>query len=528
MKNLQRLDSFIDEHFISPKVHDDFQKLGRARFIWYAIFSSTFFVAVHWISIELSGSTITILKTLSNSLGVSLGIVCLVIIKLTGNTKIPIALNLILGTCFVISSSYHSGGIQSVDAYWFIVLAMTSFMFVDRKIGMAIVVINIGIYTWYYLAAKYNVRDFVADEAVTGVAYDYVNLILILLFTSVVTYTYVNGLDKIKKELDAIKNKQVKDIGNKYKYITDNATDIIALHDKDGLSTYISPAVESILGYTPKEMLKGKYAEILNFKSLFENRSKVVECQNKEGNPVWLEVTYSSLEDELKEGNAMISIARDITSKILESKKLELLREQIANDFHDEMGNKLAAITLNTNVLSLKLKENKAHNSLLQKIEENSKSLYQNSRDFIWSIDPKSDRMDEIFFHLKDFSQDFIDLLPIEFESKSPGIKALEKVKLPMYWGRHIILIFKEGITNAVKHANCSLITLKIEVSKDLVQIQLIDNGTGFDNQKVKAGRGINSMNKRAKSISCNLTISSEGPTKLTFIGKLPKQGRPN
>lgn len=522
----KQIENSIDKYLIHKSLHENIEEMGRARFIVVIMIFSSVFVTVYTAALEFSGKEFTLVKTICNYLGTALGIFSVLTMKYSGNIKLAVALNLLLGTAFVVVSAYYSGGIFSVDSFWFVLLAMISFMFVGKKWGLIMVLVEIGILSAFYIASKLSYRNFWLDNQNSGVEYEYLNLIFLLLFGSLLIHFFMSGTGKIKAELDALKNLQVKDIGNKYKYITDNATDIIALHNKEGISTYISPAIKSILGFSPNEMLGGKYANVLNFKNLSENRSKIIACKNKEGKPVWLEIKYAVLDDDLSEGHAMISIARDVTGKILEDKKLESLREQIANDFHDEMGNKLAAITLNTNVLSLKLNKNNDEFALLQKIEENSKSLYQNSRDFIWSIDPKSDRLDEIFFHLKDFAEDFIDLLPIKFESQNPAIQALENVKLPMYWGRHIILIFKEGLTNAVKHGKCSLITLKIELSTNKIKIQLMDDGEGFDETTVKAGRGMNSMKKRAKSIGCALNIESTKNTVLTLTGELPKVGR--
>lgn len=521
----QKAENFIDKYLIHKSLHDNIEELGRARFIVLIMIFSSVFVTVYTAALEFSGKEFTLVKTICNYLGTALGIFSVLTMKYSGNIKLAVALNLLLGTAFVVVSAYYSGGIFSVDSFWFVLLAMISFMFVGKKWGLIMVLVEIGILSSFYVASKLSYRNFWLDNQNSGIEYEYLNLIFLLLFGSLLIHFFMSGTGKIKAELDALKNLQVKDIGNKYKYITDNATDIIALHNKDGVSTYISPAISSILGASPSEMLGEKYANILDLKNLSENRSKIIECTNKEGESVWLEIKYAVLDDDLSEGHAMISIARDVTSKILEDKKLESLREQIANDFHDEMGNKLAAITLNTNVLSLKLQENNDEFALLQKIEENSKSLYQNSRDFIWSIDPKSDKLDEIFFHLKDFAEDFLDLLPIKFECENPGIQTMGEIKFPMYWGRHIILIFKEGITNAVKHGKCNLITLKIELEANKIKIQLEDDGQGFNEATVKAGRGINSMKKRAMSIGCSLSIESTKNTLVTFTGELPKAG---
>ena len=51
-----------------------------------------------------------------------------------------------------------------------------------------------------------------------------------------------------------------------------------------------------------------------------------------------------------------------------------------------------------------------------------------------------------------------------------------EKVKLPMYSGRHIILICTEAFTNAAKHANCDTIVFGFFYENDSLIIKIKDN----------------------------------------------------
>lgn len=526
MKKIKRLEKFVDQHIIHKKLHQNVEQLGRARFVAYGLLASSLFVATHWFFIEVSGSYITPLKNFCNAAGTILGIVCLIIIRFSGNLQIPILLNLLLGMAFVVASSYYSGGIYSVDAFWLIVISMVAFMFLNRNQSVLILALCIGIYFFYYVAAINEWRDFRLDNETGGPMYDFVNIVFLLLFTSVVSYVYVSGLNKTKTKLKDLKDKQFNNIGTKYKYITENVSEIIALHTATGEVSYLSEGVKSILGYEPSSLLGIKYSELLGVKNFKTLENETFSCLDAKGKEVHLEIISKEISDELNTGDIRISIARDVTAKVLESKKLEALREQIANDFHDEMGNKLAAITLNSNVLSLQLGEEKEHQQIIQKIEDNSRSLYQNSRDFIWSIDPKSDKLDEIFLHLKDFGEDFLQSLSIVFSTDSPTIATLSQYKLPMSFGRHIILIFKEAITNAAKHSNCTTIELSIAVKNEQITIQLMDNGKNRKNQIVKKGKGLLSMKKRAEILNFQLkTEFNEKGGLVSVNGKLPKMG---
>lgn len=518
--------NFIDNYFIHKSLHANIEEMGRARFIVYALLFTSLFVTIYTISLEISDTELTILKKTCNILGATLGVFSIGVVKYKGDIKLAVALHLILGMCFVLVSSYYSGGIFTVDSFWFVLLAMISFMFVNRKAGVFMIFLCVGIYTSFYVLTKMGVRDFRADNLKLGLEYEYLNLIFLLLFACFLTYFYVNGLNRIRDELKNLKDRQVKNIDNKYRYITENANEIIALHNSDGKVTYVSPAVETILGFAPEELLGELYKEKIGVdKFVISKDAKQISCQNKNGKAVWLEITCNEINDEIGTGDAMISMAKDVTEKVLEDQKINQLREQVANDFHDEMGNKLAAITLNSNILSLKKKEDKEINSLLNKIEETSKALYQNSRDFIWSIDAKSDRLDEIFSYLRDFGEEFFGSLNISFITEAPKYSELDDLKMEMYSGRHIILIMKEAMTNAAKYSKAQKVVLRLSLDSRSVVIGLVDDGVGMDVNKVKKGKGIDSMKNRARMLGSELSIdsSAENGTKITLVCKLPK-----
>ena len=175
--------------------------------------------------------------------------------------------------------------------------------------------------------------------------------------------------------------------------------------------------------------------------------------------------------------------------------------------------------------LSMRMQDKPELRDTLNKIEETSKSLYQHSRDFIWSIDSKSDDLREIFSYLRDFGEDFFHSLPVDFLVSSKDFSEQKKVILPMYSGRHIILIFKEAITNAAKHSQCKNITLSLDVSESTFKIILLDDGNGII-EGSKKGKGLSSIQERAKNIGCTLQINSNSKgTEIVLEGKLPNSG---
>ncbi|NJM80151.1 MAG: hypothetical protein HC854_12030 [Flavobacterium sp.] len=96
-----------------------------------------------------------------------------------------------------------------------------------------------------------------------------------------------------------------------------------------------------------------------------------------------------------------------------------------------------------------------------------------------------------------------------------------KNIKLPVYWNRQLLLLFKEAMTNALKHSKANKISLQIKFTDNFLMISLQDNGKGFDDTMIKRKNGIINMFKRASKIEGLLEIESSSGTKLTFTGKV-------
>jgi signal transduction histidine kinase len=202
--------------------------------------------------------------------------------------------------------------------------------------------------------------------------------------------------------------------------------------------------------------------------------------------------------------------------------KLTAVRENIAEDFHDDLGNKLASITILTDLLSHKV-SSKESKGIVNQILNHSDSLYKGTKDFIWTLKKGNDQIEEMVTYLSDFGEDFFQPLNIQFRIE----KHIEQnIKLPYYWNRHLILIFKEAMTNAAKHSHCTETIIVFSFTKGVLRISFKDNGIGFSHRDHSHENGLKNMEDRAKKIGGEFQIStSQKGTEVVFLGNVyPKK----
>lgn len=215
----------------------------------------------------------------------------------------------------------------------------------------------------------------------------------------------------------------------------------------------------------------------------------------------------------------------DLKESLLRQKQLEEelteVRTNIAQDFHDDLGNKLARISVISNIaLSEVSSENDKLKSKIEQIQNDANYLYKGTKDFIFSLKDDSNYLEELVTYLSDFGEDLF----VNTKSKFVVEKSIDdNIKLPHYWSKQLIFIFKEALTNVYKHANCSTVLFAFHYHKKTLTIKCLNDGERLTEQHVlKSNGGLKNMKKRAEKIAGQITIESDinGWTSIIFTGK--------
>lgn len=85
-----------------------------------------------------------------------------------------------------------------------------------------------------------------------------------------------------------------------------------------------------------------------------------------------------------------------------------------------------------------------------------------------------------------------------------------------------VMRIVQEALTNALRHSAASAIDIGADWSGDLITIVVADDGHGFKQDTVTAGRGLASLEHRAAAIGGKLTIDSAPGTGTRVTLRLP------
>jgi signal transduction histidine kinase len=198
------------------------------------------------------------------------------------------------------------------------------------------------------------------------------------------------------------------------------------------------------------------------------------------------------------------------------------LRKKTSEDFHDELGHLITKISLFSELARRKALEDAGLLEYIRKIEQHTKSLSTGIKDFIWILNPERDSLYESLKRIKEFGEALYEHTDIEFRTN--GIReSYNDIKLNPEVRRHILMIFKEAMTNTIKHSACSKVTLNVSFAGAALTIALSDNGNGFDPRRQTSGSGIRNMSERAKRLKGNCLATSKpgGGTTIQFSASI-------
>lgn len=306
-----------------------------------------------------------------------------------------------------------------------------------------------------------------------------------------------------------------------------NSSDEIYLADLKGNLLEVNQVTCETLGFSRKELLQKnfkdlktpKYFETVdpNLKQIIENGRHVYETEHvsKDGKVISLEVNSRVINYFGKQ--AIISIARDTTERkqmernILSAviKAEEQERERISRDIHDGLGPLLSTIKLYVNELGSnefepgeKSEMLKQTNEIINEAITSTKAISNNLSPHL-IIDYGLVKAVEAFVKKVNLAQKAI----INFESSLGTVRFNQTVEIVLY------RVITELINNTLKHASATKVEIYLEVIDQVLQLTYLDNGIGFDKEKVmdgeSAGMGMKNLISRLRSIDGNYRIHS-------------------
>jgi signal transduction histidine kinase len=184
---------------------------------------------------------------------------------------------------------------------------------------------------------------------------------------------------------------------------------------------------------------------------------------------------------------------------------MERLRLRIATDLHDDLGSGLTQVSLYSELIRRSSEPHVA--AWAEQVGEQARSLSAGMRDIIWAIHPQNETWEALELRMKDYAAALLAPHGIAFDMQGTAVRAPPDLSTDV---RHnVLLLFKEALHNAVRHARCRRIEVRWRLYPRRLWLAIRDDGWGFDPAEVSAGNGLPSLRRRAAEIRADLRVAT-------------------
>lgn len=217
---------------------------------------------------------------------------------------------------------------------------------------------------------------------------------------------------------------------------------------------------------------------------------------------------------------------RSVVERLEHQQALELERNRIARDLHDDLGVGLTEIGLLGDLAGTNSELPPVGRERVKEITERARTLAASLDEIVWAINPANDTSQSLVDYLFPYAQKLL---------ARAGIRCRLEVVEPLPAGnlnaeeRHeFFYAYKEALNNIIRHAGATEVQIIMAAADGGLSIRIADNGRGLDDVAGKgAHHGLAGMRERLLRLGgrCELTSNASSGTMVTFI--IPVQPEP-
>ncbi|HXR12028.1 MAG TPA: GAF domain-containing protein, partial [Gaiellaceae bacterium] len=196
-------------------------------------------------------------------------------------------------------------------------------------------------------------------------------------------------------------------------------------------------------------------------------------------------------------------VARDALQRVVSAQEQE--RRRLARELHDETGQALTSILLGLKTVE-EAKDEHELSAAIAEVRDLVRSTLQDVRQLAIELRPKALDDFGLVAALERLTSSFEEQtgIAMQFQSSLPPGRLPPEVETALY------RIAQESLTNIVKHARASSVSIVVGRKEDAVSVVVEDDGVGFDPARTREeGLGLIGMRERVALLGGRLTIES-------------------
>lgn len=190
----------------------------------------------------------------------------------------------------------------------------------------------------------------------------------------------------------------------------------------------------------------------------------------------------------------------------IQESRLEIQEQTFKNiawELHDNIGQLLSVTNLQLNMLLKTIPETFQKN--LTEATTNIQSTVQQVRALSRNLNNDVIFKNGLELSIKNELERFqrLNFLKTSYQLVGESIRLKKETEIIIF------RIFQEFTTNVLKHSRAEMLDVLLKYTDVFVEVQVIDNGIGFDMDKKSSNSGLETMSNRAKLLKADFKIES-------------------
>ena len=392
----------------------------------------------------------------------------------------------------------------------------------------------------YYLTPSY--RSHTIGRLIPGIILTIIGVVFLfgnnawlplILVAAGISVIFISWFLQREIERRRITQETLRESEVKYSHIIDNANSVIMEMDTGGNITFMNKFALNFFGFQEGEILGHNLVGIIvapgaaaiaerdaMIKDIISSPQSYLhnekENLRKNGEKVWMVWTYKPILDEannLKEilctgiDRTQQKKAEELAAREIKEKTAIEERTRLARDLHDAVSQTLFSTSLIAEVLPRVWERNKEEGlKKLEEVRQLTRGALAEMRTLLFELRPAALADADLNDLLRQLAESVIGRarVPVTLEVEG-ACEIPPDVKVALY------RIAQEALNNIAKHSGASQAQVSLHCQPQGINLQIIDNGHGFDISRAAPGSfGLNNMKERAGQIGAALRIESK------------------
>jgi PAS domain S-box-containing protein len=336
---------------------------------------------------------------------------------------------------------------------------------------------------------------------------------------------YAGSLAGVQDITDRVQTtERLRESEERYRDLVEKVSDVIYALDREGVITYVSPAIERLLGYPPEQIIGQPFGQFVlpedldqvaaDFQEMVSGRQrgpteyKVVAAS---GEIRWVSLSSQQIVDG-DEVTGVRGVLTDISERVWAQEQREEAaaaaeRERLARDLHDAVTQSLFSVSAIAEALPAIWERDQAEARRgLEELRQLTQGTLAEMRTLLLELRPSALMEQKLDVLVPQLTEAMTGRTRMPITTQVTG-----DCNLPAEARIALYRIAQEALNNVVKHARASSATVELHCEARYARLRISDDGRGFDPAAVQPGQlGLDIMCERAQAIGANLRIESQ------------------